>query len=329
MESVLLSAVRGFLNREGLRGRVIVVAVSGGSDSLALLHALHGETQVTAAHLNHQLRGPESDADEAFVAAFCQQHAIPFHVQKLPVAVKAAEAGENLESAARRLRYDWLLQVARQVRANHVATGHTLNDQAETVLFNLLRGTGLRGLRGIAATRDLATGIKVIRPLLTVTRQDVLEYLAGHGLQAREDSSNLDLRYTRNRIRHQLLPLLREQFNPAVDQCLARLAEQAAEMLDDQQARVRALLIDAERPKAGEMVVLDASRLASISRHDLRELFCLIWEREQWPRGEIGHADWDRLAQLALGTATAWDLPGGVKGRRRGKVLQLSRTATS
>src|SRR5262245_54281185 len=140
-------AVRRFVDP----GQLVLVAVSGGPDSIALLHALSAVAQVQAAHLNHQLRGAESDADEAFVAAFCQQRSIPLHCQRLNVGQQAAEAGENLESTARQLRYAWLADVAKRCRAACIATGHTQGDQAETVLFNLLRGTGLRGLRGIAA----------------------------------------------------------------------------------------------------------------------------------------------------------------------------------
>src|SRR5262249_54909010 len=136
----------------------------------------------------------------------------------------------NREAHARRQRYDWLTKVAAESGIPWIATGHTADDQAETVLFRLLRGTGLDGLRGIAPIRALAGEVRVVRPLLSATRQDVLDYLAGLGQDYRTDESNADRRFTRNRIRHELLPLLARAYNPRVREVLCRLASQAAEV---------------------------------------------------------------------------------------------------
>src|SRR5262249_46014861 len=198
----------------GDRAGGLVVAVSGGPDSVALVRALaaargrHDPPPLILAHLNHQLRGPESDADEGFVAGLhaalvaAGVPALDLCRGRRDVGAEARARGGNLEAVARRLRYRWRAGVARERGARWVATGHTANDQAETVLHRLLRGTGLQGLRGIAARRELEPGVGVVRPLLRATRADVLAYLGGLGQPYRHDSSNEDRRQTRNRIPH-------------------------------------------------------------------------------------------------------------------------------
>src|SRR5262249_49805917 len=158
--------------------------ISGGPDSMALLHALlalrQGTDLLILAHLNHQLRGAESDADERFVQECCANltargtQGLELRCARLDVAARVRREGGNLESGRRRLRYAWLADLAREASVSLVATGHTADDQAETVLHRLLRGTGLKGLRGIAPRRPLAPGIELVRPLLDVRRCEVL-----------------------------------------------------------------------------------------------------------------------------------------------------------
>lgn len=303
----------------------LVVAVSGGPDSVALAHALAaargGATApLVLAHFNHLLRGADSDADEAFVAELAAS---------LPGAAftstrdEVAARGGNVEAAARRARYRWLAEVARARGLRAVATGHTADDQAETVLHRLLRGAGVEGLRGIAARRELAPGVEVVRPLLGVTRAEVLAYLRQAGQPARHDSSNDDLRYTRNRIRHQLLPLLARDYNPRAAEALARLAAQAAELADDEARAAGGWLARAELPRAGDMVILDIAVLRQAPRRLVRAALRRVWRRERWAMDGMGHAEWERLADLAAADAGAWDLPGGAHARRRAGVLQL------
>ena len=204
---------------------------------MALLRALmaartDSATPLLIAHLNHQLRGNHSDGDEAFVGSlFAQvsatQPAIFLASHRLDIAAIARRERDNLEAAARRERYRWLAEVAHQHGLRHVATGHTANDQAETVLHRLLRGTGIEGLRGIACRREIAPGVEVVRPMLSVTRDEVLAYLAETGQPARQDASNDDMRFTRNRLRHDLLPLLAREWNPRIVEVLTRMARQA------------------------------------------------------------------------------------------------------
>jgi tRNA(Ile)-lysidine synthase len=314
----------------------VVVAVSGGADSIALLRAVVGtERGVVAAHLNHQLRGAASDADEAFVAALCDRlkaegcTRLAFRSERLDVARRAREAGANLESEARRLRYAWLRQVAQESGCGLVVTGHSADDQAETVLHRLLRGTGLAGLRGIARRRPLGDGVELVRPLLSVTRADILEYLAQQGQDYRTDASNADCRFTRNRIRHELLPLLARDYNPAVARTLGRLAEQAVGAAAVIAEAAAQLLKVAERPRAGPLVILDSSALVGVSPYLLTEVFRCVWDREGWPAGEMNGAAWKRLIAVVQGEVHAVDLPGGVRAERRERVVQMAKRSFS
>jgi tRNA(Ile)-lysidine synthase len=321
----LVRKVEQALRRHGVAGG-LVVAVSGGPDSVALLRAVReigGHHPLIAAHLNHQLRGAESDADDAFVRDLCRELSVDYRVQRLDVRGIADLEGDNLEGVARRLRYEWLAQLAAEIGATSIVTGHTANDQAETVLHRLLRGTGLRGLRAIAARRELAAGVTLVRPLLAVTRADVIAYLGQIGQAYREDSSNRDPARTRNRIRRHLLPLLMTEYNPRIILVLARLAAQAEEAYAARESDVAALLAQAELPRAGEVLVFDAARLAAAPRPLVRELFRLVWEREGWPVATMGFDAWERVAAVARGEAAAAELPGGVRVRHRGRVVQL------
>jgi tRNA(Ile)-lysidine synthase len=216
-----------------------------------------------------------------------------------------------------------LAEVARTHGLRWVATGHTAGDQAETVLHHLLRGTGLAGLRGIAVRRPLEPGVEVVRPLLAVARAEVLAYLGALGQPYREDASNADRRHTRNRIRHELLPHLAEHYNPRIAEVLARLARQADEVCRAEEAEAEALLREAELPRAGRLVVLDAQRLTAAPRRLVRSALRCVWAREGWRLGGMSYDAWERLADLAGSADGAGDFPGAIHARRRGRVLQL------
>jgi tRNA(Ile)-lysidine synthase len=322
-------AVRRFLE-EWPGASIGVVAVSGGADSVALLRALASQAAgpLVVAHLNHQLRGSESDADEAFVRELHAQlvaagaRLLPLWSERLDV--RRGAQGANLESVARRLRYEWLTAVARQAGAAWVATGHTADDQAETVLHRLLRGSGLRGLAGIPRRRQLATGVTVVRPLLAVRRSDVLAYLEERDQPFRQDSSNWERQYTRNRLRHDLLPVLAEQYNPAIVEVLGRLAQQAGDVEAFVEQQAATVLAGAELPRAGQVVVLDARRLATEAAVLVRAALYLLWEREHWSLAEIGFEDWQRVLEVVQGVRAAIDLAGGRHVRRAGHVVQIS-----
>ena len=235
----LLTETRRQAEACDLTGASLVVAVSGGPDSLALVHALHSlrhdlRLRLHAAHLDHGLR-PEASAEDAeFVRETMGTLQVPLTLHKLDVSAFSRRRGLSLEDAARRLRYDFLSRVASDERADAVAVAHTLDDQAETVLMHILRGSGLNGLRGmqIDSTR-LVSGrtLRLFRPLLYVSKSQTMSYCANNGLEPRSDESNLSPKFTRNRIRLDLMPGL-EEFNPSVKLALARLAHSVALDID-------------------------------------------------------------------------------------------------
>jgi tRNA(Ile)-lysidine synthase len=212
------------LLRPGMR---LAAGVSGGADSVALLRALDQRSvelglALHVAHLHHGLRGAEADGDLEFVRALAAELGLPFHEGRVDAAAEAAAQGETLEEAARRLRYGWFRQLMAAGEVEAVATAHTRDDQAETVLAKFLRGAWTEGFSGIHPAVEFAEG-RVVRPLLGATRAEVEAYLHGLGQGWREDSSNRHLTFTRNRIRHELLPLL-EGWNPRLREHLAQMA---------------------------------------------------------------------------------------------------------
>ena len=223
--SALISRVEKTIRQQCLfcPGDTLVVALSGGADStalLAILAQLHGyKLRLIATHLNHRLRGVESDADQEFCRLLAARYAIPFEVRSSDIKKMAEDHHLNLEDAGRRARIDFFDEIRTKYGAAAVALGHHADDQAETVLMRLLRGSGMTGLSGMAHRN--ARGY--VRPLLDITRSEIEQYLRWRGLEWREDASNSDTVYLRNRMRHQLLPLL-EHYNPAIRAGLAATA---------------------------------------------------------------------------------------------------------
>ena len=195
----------------------LLVAVSGGPDSVCLLHILvklqeELGIKLHVAHLNHQLRGSESEADAHYVSQLAHQLGIPATIEQRNVKSYQAQQHISLEEAAREVRYNFLGEAARSIGANQVAVGHTTDDHIETILMHLIRGTGTRGLRGLKPStlwQSTGNSLTIIRPLLPVSRQETADYCHRHKLMPRIDASNLSLSPLRNRIRHQLLPCSR------------------------------------------------------------------------------------------------------------------------
>jgi tRNA(Ile)-lysidine synthase len=224
-------------------GDRIGVAVSGGPDSVVMLDFLvqmAGEVgfELAVIHFNHHLRGAESDEDERFVRELARRYGVPFFRGEARVAEEARKRRRNLEATARDFRYRFFLALIHQGKLDKVATAHTLDDQAETVLLHILRGTGTGGLGGIH--RSLQN--KVIRPFLALTRAEIEEEVENRDLRFRVDSTNLDTRFRRNKVRRELLPILEKEYNPEIKRLLSELATRARADEDflDQQARERA-----------------------------------------------------------------------------------------
>ena len=209
----------------------LLLAVSGGADSIALLYAMHTlktenilSADLVCVHINHQLRGADADVDEDFVIAQARDLKLTITTKQLDVCGFARKNKLSIETAARMLRIDTLLNIANTNNCNSIATAHHKNDNAETILHRLVRGTGFRGLAGIWPTRLFADDIRFIRPLLSVTRDEIIEYLKKRNLKWRRDHTNADCTYTRNFIRHRLLPALQQDCTGSLVEQLSALA---------------------------------------------------------------------------------------------------------
>ena len=268
--------VQAAIEREGLGGDVLLVAaVSGGPDSMTLLHSLLSLRECTSlrlhvAHVNHNFRG-EADEDARFVAAAATALGLPSTVKKAdPIAYQKQLNISSFEEAAREVRYNVLAEVSKETGAAAIALGHNADDLAETVLMHIIRGSGIHGLRGMAElspwrSRDGDVATVLFRPLLGITRRDTEAYCRRHQISFREDPSNLLLRFTRNRVRHELMPIL-ERYNPRVKEALVRLAHSASlevDYLENEMAEVWPALAQVD----GDSVVLNVGALRSLHPH--------------------------------------------------------------
>jgi len=271
-ESALLARVsRNIRQRQLFRtDDTLVVAISGGADSTALLDLLTRlpgyNLHLIAAHLNHCLRGADSDDDQEFCRSLAERYAIPFETVKIDVKQLSEKQGLNLEDAGRQARIQLLDRLRNEYGASAVVLAHHADDQAETVLMRLLRGSGMTGLSGMAHCNQRG----YVRPLLDIPRADIEQYLRERGLGWREDASNRDESFLRNRIRHQLLPIL-EEYNPAIRSCLASNAS----ILGDEEALLLELTeqsFAASFHKENESIVSTISQLTSLHPALLRRV---------------------------------------------------------
>ncbi len=314
----------------------VLLAVSGGADSVALLHVLHMlrrqglfAADLFCLHVDHQLRGDESRADARFVAALTDRLGIPCRTRAVDVTDYARRRRVSIETAGRQLRLSCFTEVARSLGCNWVATGHQKNDHAETILQRLRRGTGYRGLRGIPPTRPLAEDIVLARPLLSSTRAEIVAYLRCRDLTWREDSSNADRAYTRNLVRHSLLPALQREARGSLLDELAELGTSAARLHD----RIRR--------EAGELaarcvesfpnhVALDVQKLATAAPPIAAELIRMHLVRLGCGERDLTSDHYSAILSLvrsedARGAIT---LPGGFAARRDPTRLLLAGAGT-
>jgi tRNA(Ile)-lysidine synthase len=322
----LQQRVRRAIRRDGLipPGSRVLAAVSGGSDSVALLRLLvdlandGGFTIAGVAHVNHGLRGRESDRDEAFCLALAERLDLPFQARGRDVGGLARAMRVSVESAARQARYECFAEMAQQLRADLVATGHTRDDQAETFLLRLLRGAGSAGLAGIRPRRG-----RIIRPLLDIRRDELRAYLAGRRQPFRNDSTNRDLAVPRNWIRHRLLPLLARHLHADIVEVLARnaavLRDEAAFL--DGLAQDVAVQVLKEAP--GGALHLDARKLSTLPAAVARPLVRQLLDRAA-PARFRGFDHVEQVLELAATARAraAADLPG-VRVERNGTEVVL------
>jgi tRNA(Ile)-lysidine synthase len=235
-EQPLFNSFQEFIHNHHLieRGEKILVCVSGGIDSMALLDLMfklkkHWKLDIAVVHFNHQLRGIESDGDEAFVRAAAQELGLECYVESADTNQIAETEKISIQEAARDIRYSFFMKLRRSLGYQKIATAHNANDNTETIIMNLLRGSGIHGLTGIPIIRKDQL---IIRPLLFATREIIGQYASAHSIECREDSSNLKNDYTRNFLRHKLIPLMQENINPNLTAALGRTSELFTELED-------------------------------------------------------------------------------------------------
>jgi tRNA(Ile)-lysidine synthase len=323
VRSGLEGRVYRFIREYGLLagGEKVLAAVSGGPDSVCMLQVLVNlrellDIQLHIAHLDHGLRGSASTGEAGYVGSLAAKMGIPCTVEKRDVAGFKSGHKISLEEAAREVRYTFLDEAARAAGATRVAVGHTRDDQVETTLMHYLRGAGIHGLRGLRPAAPLPyggkeDGIWVIRPLLKIPRKETNAYCAENGLQPCIDLSNSDTRFLRNRVRLDLIPLLR-QYNPDIDEAMLRLADTAGEDADfiDEQA---AVAWSAASSRDGCLTCLDSGRLRGLPLALQRRVFRIALENAFGSLRDIEAVHVEALVKLLFGgTGKCVHLPGGL-----------------
>ncbi len=327
---MLFKRFKEYIAKNGLvsDGETVIIAVSGGPDSLCLLHLINRlapekNLRLIVAHLNHGLR-PEAAVEEAGVAAVAARMNLQFKAKRVNISLYKKRLSLSEEAAGRRARYRFLFQAARSFQAGAIALGHHRDDQAETVLLNLLRGSGVDGLSGMFPSRYV-NGVKLIRPLLAFRRSEIESYCLEHGLKPFTDSSNLETNYTRNKIRLELIPHLEERYNPRIREALAGLAELAA---DD-----RIYFLNLARKIAGRLaehrgnaLIVNLTLLNALPRAVGSRVLRLLL-RSCRAGQQLGRVHLNQLLEFAARgrTGARLNLPGGLKAYRAKEDLVLAR----
>ena len=312
----------------------MVVAVSGGLDSIALLRvlsSLHDEfgqqntgrdsrKNLVVAHFNHKTRGKDSDNDEAFVRSVCKDLSIKFVSGSRPVDLVA-----NSEESLRSARYRFLEQTAFREQARYIATGHHADDQIETVLFRIIRGTGLSGLAGIPKFRQLNQHLSLVRPLLKIPRAKLVTLLKELGQPFREDPSNETTDYSRNFLRQQVLPLLCQKFEPHLPDSLLRLADQADELNSFLDQACQPLLEQVRFPATGQ-VEFNSDVLASQHPTMIKAVLHRIWRQTKWPQQAMSSHWWNQVSDAIVASQeVSLNLPANVRFRIRQNCVTIDR----
>lgn len=324
-----LEALKAGFRTCGIAGHHVLLAVSGGADSVAMLRGLLSLRdefclRPYVAHLNHQLRGIDSAKDAEWVRSTCQGLDVNVVVGVTDVSERVQGSNRGIEEAARQARYEFLEESAAQFGCSRIAVAHTADDQAETILHHVIRGTGISGLRGMRPVRRLPSGRLLVRPMLAITRASVEDFLKRVGQDHRIDASNFDVQFTRNRVRLRLLPLLEQEFNPQIREALRRLGRQADELQDCMEQLAHGLLERARVTSAPNLCRLKRRPFAGQPRHLIREAFSLLWRELDWPRQQMGFDDWDHLAMSVLEGKSA-SLPAKVVAQCHANILELHR----
>ena len=317
------------------KDETVVCAVSGGADSVALLYLLRELNEVQQAgwkihiaHVHHGLRGKAADEDAEFVEGVAKRLKLPYHSTRVNVHAARKKQHLTLEEAARKLRHEWLRELALKLKAQKIALAHNLDDQAETILHRILRGTGLRGLKGMGPIRVLSrkNDLFVARPLIEIERYEIEAYLRDKGVAYKTDLTNFDTTHTRNRIRHKLLPLLESEYNPRVKMALVKLGQTSGSFY---------LLL---REIAGEVYentkMLSGEGEVCLSVQEFSRLppaiqTLIIDKAVQSVLGRLPHLNFEHYLEIISLCAEnahgkAIRLPHGLEARREGYVLKIA-----
>ncbi|WP_197453333.1 tRNA lysidine(34) synthetase TilS [Caulifigura coniformis] len=318
--------MRHALETHAVRDQPIVIAVSGGADSVALLRILSELQDPLAlrpivAHFDHRLRD-----DSAEDGRWVNSLASGLGAECILGVAQTTAPSTGVEAWARRERYAFLQTCASRKNVRWIAVAHSADDQAETVLHHLIRGTGLRGLAGMPTVRTLSSTARLIRPGLGVSRAAFREYLLGLGQSFREDPSNTDGRYTRNAIRNEAIPFLRDRFGRDPSRSLVKLSVQAHEAASVLQRLARRALKRAVLEQTPDRVHIASQAFYGVPDAVVQEAGVLLWRRQKWPRREMSQGAWKRAARFLRGTTQAEQWPGGVRGVKRGGLVVLERS---
>jgi len=283
------------------KGDHVIAAVSGGPDSIAMLYILHQispqlKLKITVAHLHHGIRGVHADRDLLYVKNIASKLGVDFVSRRVNVPAIARKKHLSLEMAGRNVRYCFLSETAQKIKATVIATAHTLDDQAETILLKLARGAGRSGLSGIARVTEY-NGVRVIRPLLNITRKEIEQFLHEHKISYREDASNRNVEILRNCVRHEILPLLRQKLNPQIETILARTAEifqEEEEYLNTIARKSLNKIFSSENPG----IKIDTKYLRRVPLAIRRRILILWLERCGYPVEKIEFDMVNRIAHM-------------------------------
>ncbi|MDR2346547.1 MAG: tRNA lysidine(34) synthetase TilS [Planctomycetaceae bacterium] len=293
----------------------LFLAVSGGADSSAMLHAAVKYARdkklpvPIVGHVNHGLRGEESDDDELFVRSMAEEYGLLFFSHTVKKDEWKLDETGSVEAAAREIRYNFLINTATKNGCRYIATAHTADDQVETVLHRFIRGTGINGLSGMKSQRQLNYAVTLVRPMLYIKREEVIKYLKSIKKDFRFDSTNAESEFMRNRIRNELLPLLRSKFNSDVDNAILRLTTIASEIneiiTDWFQLISKEIIVNMTEKE----IILNRTKLIQMNKGAICEFFRRLWEIQGWSLRYMGYERWKELAEFSLKGKSSIQLP--------------------
>lgn len=311
-----------------------IIAVSGGPDSMALLHLLTRQKSASSeilavVHVDHSLRDAESARDAEHVRAQCQVLGVDHREIKLEHSSVHESEGEGLEGRARQLRYEALKQAARESGARYIVTGHHRDDQVETILHRIVRGTGIRGLMAMRPFREIDSGLTLARPLLHASRAEIEQFVQRHQIPTVKDSSNEQNTFTRNRIRNELVPWLNENINASVDEAILRLSELATEYESYVERSAESLKEECILNEAHDAVSLDVNVLRAADAVVVKSFLRLIWREKGWPEQAMSQPKWNLLSGLILDKRedmpVEHTLPGNISVKLNEGAIQIWR----